>query len=149
MSIIVIDSIMGSGKTTWARKELLEKQVDKNFLYITPYLEEINRMTENNEYVNREMVQPKPTGKSKLDNIVDLLNYQMDIVSTHELFRRFDDRCKEALKRNKYTLILDEVLSAVEPYQFAGKQDFEYLLNNHDISAETGRCQSAEAVRLL
>lgn len=133
MSIIVIDSIMGSGKTTWARKELLEKQLDRNFLYITPYLEEINKMTENNEYVNREMVQPKPTGKSKLDNIVDLLNYQMDIVSTHELFRRFDDRCKEALKRNKYTLILDEVLSAVEPYQFAGKQDFEYLLNNGDI----------------
>lgn len=134
MSIIVIDSIMGSGKTTWARQELLEKQLDRNVLYITPYLDEINKMTENNDYVKREMVQPKPTGKSKLDNIVDLLNYQMDIASTHELFRRFDDRCKEALRRNKYTLILDEVLSAVEPYQFAGKQDFEYLLKNQDIA---------------
>ena len=43
--IIVIDSIMGSGKTTWAKQELLEKQIDRNFLYITPYLDDIDTIT--------------------------------------------------------------------------------------------------------
>lgn len=135
-NVIVVDSLMGSGKTTWAKKELLEKQFDKNFLYITPYLDDIDAVTKNNynhKNLKRDMVQPKPMGKSKLDNIVDLLNAQFDIASTHELFRRFDDRCKEALKNNKYTLILDESLTAVEPYKFSGKQDFEYLINNKDI----------------
>ena len=96
-NVIVVDSLMGSGKTTWAKKELLEKQFDKNFLYITPYLDDKDAVTKNNynhKNLKRDMVQPKPMGKSKLDNIVDLLNAQFDIASTHELFRRFDDRCK-------------------------------------------------------
>lgn len=134
--VIIVDSLMGSGKTTWAKKKLIEKQSDKNFLYITPYLDDIDAITKNNhnhENLKRDMVQPKPMGKSKLDNIVDLLNAQFDIASTHELFRRFDDRCKEALKNNKYTLILDESLTAVEPYKFSGKEDFEYLIGNKDI----------------
>lgn len=138
--VIVVDSLMGSGKTTWAKRELLEKQLDTNFLYITPYLDDIDAITKNNqnhENLKRDMVQPKPMGKSKLDNIVDLLNAQFDIASTHELFRRFDDRCKEALRNNKYTLILDESLTAVEPYSFAGKQDFEYLISNKDIIVDS------------
>ncbi len=137
--IIVVDSLMGSGKTTWCKRELLEKQLDKNFLLITPYLDEVESLTtDNHNYQNlrREMVQPKPMGKSKLDNLVELLNAQFDIVSTHELLRRFDDRCKDALKNNKYTLILDESLTAVEPYTFTGEQDFEYLVNNHDITVD-------------
>lgn len=65
-----------------------------------------------------------------------MLNGEFDIASTHELFRRFDDRCKEALRNHKYTLILDEALTAVEPYSFTKKQDFEYLLQNKDISVD-------------
>ena len=134
--IIVIDSIMGSGKTTWAKQELLEKQIDRNFLYITPYLDDIDTITKNNhnhENLNRNMVQPRVMGKSKLDNIVELLNGEFDIASTHELFRRFDGRCKNALKNHKYTLILDESLTAVQPYFFEKEQDFEYLLKNKDV----------------
>jgi hypothetical protein len=82
------------------------------------------------------MYQPKTKGKGKLGNIVDLLNYQTDISATHELFRRFDNRCQEALKNNPYTLILDEALTAVEPYHFAGKEDFEYLVQNKDVEVD-------------
>lgn len=132
--IYVVDSIMGSGKTTWAKLELLERQTNRNFLYVTPYIDDVEKMTDKNDgSLKREMYQPKPRGKSKLDNIVELLNGEFDIASTHELFRRFDERCKNALQEHKYTLVLDEALTAVEPYHFQGKEDFEYLLSKGDV----------------
>lgn len=121
---------MGSGKTTWTIKELLNKNLDKNILYITPYLDEVNRIK---NATNRTIIEPVNKGSGKLENIAKLLTNQMDIASTHALFRRFDQKCKEALKDNEYTLVLDETLTAVEPYRFTGKDDYKYLLQNGDI----------------
>lgn len=129
-TITVIDSVMGSGKTSWTIKELLNKNLDENILYITPYLNEVKRIK---NATSRTIIEPVNKGSGKLGNIAKLLTNQMDIASTHELFRRFDKKCKEALKENEYTLILDETLTAVEPYHFTGKQDYQYLLKNNDI----------------
>lgn len=128
--ITVIDSIMGSGKTSWVIDELLNKNLDKNLLYITPYLDEVSRIKNT---TSRKIVEPINKGNGKIGNIAKLLANQADIASTHELFRRFDENCKSALKENEYTLILDETLTAVEPYHFTKKDDYKYLLKNQDI----------------
>lgn len=122
---------MGSGKTSWFIDEILNKNTEENILYITPYLSEIERIQ---SLTTRRIASPENKGKGKLDNLSKLLSNQMDIAATHELFRRFDDKCKNALKENDYTLILDETLTAVEPFHFTKKDDFQYLLNNHDIT---------------
>lgn len=127
--ITVIDSIMGSGKSTWAI-DFINANQDKNFLYITPYLDETDRL---NEATNHRLIRPINKGRGKLDDIKNLLQAQADIASTHELFKRFDDNCKDALQLNDYTLIIDEALTAVEPFIFAEKQDYEYLIKNGDI----------------
>lgn len=124
---------MGSGKTSWAVNELLNKAQEENVLYITPYLSEIDRIK---KATTRTMVSPENKGKGKIGNIAEMLNNQMDIASTHELFRRFDNKCKAALKENSYTLILDETLTAVEPYHFEKKDDYLYLLGKGDISVD-------------
>lgn len=130
---------MGSGKTSWCFQELFNHNLDKNILYITPYLSEIESPDGRipklyaEGKIKRKLFTPKNQGSGKLDNISELLNSQMDIASTHALFRRFDDKCKQALADNEYTLILDETLTAVEPYQFEGKDDYKYLINNNDI----------------
>lgn len=124
---------MGSGKTTWCINEMLNKNYNENILYITPYLAEIERIKEQS---SRKIYSPENKGKGKIGNIADLINNQMDIASTHELFRRFDNNCKKALQENEYTLILDETLTAVEPYHFTGKDDYKYLLANHDIEVD-------------
>lgn len=121
---------MGAGKTTWTIEELLNKNLNENILYVTPYLNEVKRIK--NE-TTRKIIEPVNKGRGKIENISKLLSNQMDIASTHELFRRFDSNCKTALMENNYTLILDETLTAVEPYHFAGKQDYLYLLENNDI----------------
>lgn len=121
---------MGSGKTTWAIENLLNKNLDGNVLYITPYLKEIERIK---DITSRKMFEPENKGSGKIGNIAKLIANQTDIASTHELFRRFNEECKELLKENKYTLILDETLTAIEPYHFSGKDDYTYLLQHSDI----------------
>ena len=137
--ITVIDAIMGAGKTTWAKEELIYKDLDRNILYITPFLETTEQIARDAwTKVGRRIATPKNKGQGKIGNLAELLDNAYDIAATHELFRRFDTNCKEALERNKYTLIMDETLDAVESYKFTEKDDFEYLLNKHDIEVDNG-----------
>ncbi len=130
ISVTVVDSIMGSGKTSWVINEILNKNFERNILYITPYLDEVQRVK---DISKRKIYEPQCMGTSKLENISKLLSQQMDIASTHELFKRFDDNCKQALKDNKYTLILDKTLTAVTPYKFKNSDDFKYLIGKEEI----------------
>ncbi len=122
---------MGTGKTTWAIDTLFREKSDCSILYIAPTLDEDERIKQKS---TRDFYLPENRGSGKIGNIAKLLNSGVDIASTHELFRRFDKKCKDALNRNKYILVLDETISAVEQYHFQGKEDFLYLLENHDIT---------------
>lgn len=55
-------------------------------------------------------------------------------ISTHALFMKLTTDCKDALKRGKYTLFLDETIAAIEPYDLAHKDDINYLLSKGSIS---------------
>ena len=123
---------MGSGKTSWIIERMKSNQ-NENILYITPFLPEDERIVQA-LHGFRDIKQPQHKGSGKLGNIAKLLESQMDIASTHELFRRFDERCKKALKENEYTLIVDEALTAVEQYRWDKKEDFKYLLEKNDIN---------------
>lgn len=129
--ITVIDSLMGTGKTSWAISELLDKNPDRRVMYITPYLSEISRIMKSTE---RDMYTPSDSYGNKLSDIIKLLSQGKDIISTHALFRRFDESCKTELKKHKYTLILDEALNAVEKFTFQHKGDFDFLLEKGQIA---------------
>ena len=145
---------MGSGKTSWAFQELFNKNLDENILYISPFLSEIEG--ENGRIpqaikcgeIMRDIVTPKNMGCGKLGNIANLLTNQMDIASTHALFRMFDDDCKQALSDNDYTLILDETLDCVERYSFGRKEkkttktkekreDMQFLIEQKQIEIDS------------
>lgn len=135
---------MGSGKTSWAFQDLFNKHLDENILYISPFLCEIEgengripQAIKDGKITGRQILTPKNKGAGKLGNIANLINNQMDIASTHALFRMFDEDCKQALRDNDYTLILDETLDCVEPYFFKAKDDAEELLAKHDIEIDS------------
>ncbi len=121
--ITVIDSLMGSGKTSWAIQHINKNSKD-NFLYITPFLDEVQRIIDN---TNRNFKQPINKGKGKLEAINELLSCQYDVASTHELFKHLDEKSKENIKSGHYTLILDEVLNVVEPYDSIKRNDLDVL----------------------
>lgn len=137
-SVVVVDSIMGSGKTSWAM-QYINEHTDENILYVTPYKTETERIQAN---VHRPIHLPMHIGtKTKLENISKLLSYGTDIATTHELFKHFDDVCRQALTENKYTLFLDEAIVPVTQFVLEHKDDMLYLQKTNDISIddETGR----------
>ena len=114
---------MGSGKTSWSIQHINRNTFD-NFLYITPFLDEVNRIIKNS---NRDFKQPINKGNGKLDSINELLACQSDIASTHELFKHLDEESRENIKEGHYTLILDEVLNVIEPYDNIRNDDMKLL----------------------
>ncbi|MCD7904073.1 MAG: DEAD/DEAH box helicase family protein [Clostridiales bacterium] len=121
--VTVVDSIMGSGKTSWAIQHMKENP-DDNFLYITPYLDEVQRIIDKTE---RDFKQPINKGNGKLDSLNGMIACQEDIAFTHELFKHLDENSRESIKNNHYTLILDEVLEVITPYNDIRKDDIKVM----------------------
>ena len=108
--ITVVDSIMGSGKSSWAIQKMNEDH-DGNYIYITPFLSEVQRIKENCS--SKRFIEPKNLGHGKLDSFNDLLKKEKNIASTHALFKMADEDTRDLIKANDYTLILDEVMDVV------------------------------------
>lgn len=130
--VTVIDSVMGSGKTSWAI-DYMNTAIDENILYITPFKTEIARVQQ--AVTMKDMKTPKVLGKNhyKMDDLKDLLGLHEDIASTHKLFSSLETETAELIRQGEYILILDETLGAVEPYEGVKKADIDYLLKNKSI----------------
>jgi hypothetical protein len=117
-NILVLDSHPGSGKTTWAIQKMNRERNDR-FIYITPYLTEVKRIQESCEGMNFVAPEPKFNGeiKSKMADFSRAIMEGRNIVSTHALFSALNDETIEMIYINGYTLILDEVMNVVEPFE--------------------------------
>lgn len=123
--ITIIDSIMGSGKTSWAIQYMNSSPRFKKFIYITPFLNEVERVLNSSV---RKFAQPESKkGGTKLDNLKDLIYKGEDIVSTHALFQRMDNELIELFEMQGYTLILDEVMNVIDQVKIS-KDDLQLLL---------------------
>jgi len=112
---------MGSGKTQAAIKMMNTN--NEKYMYITPYLSEVERIIRS--CPNKNFKQPERYG-TKINGIKDLLRKKSNIVTTHALFRLFDDEIIEMCK--EYVLIMDEVTDVIEPY-YIGRKDLDVLLD--------------------
>lgn len=110
MNISVCDSIMGSGKTN-AAINLMNNDEKGRYIFITPYLDEVERIKA--ECGGKRFVSPENKGRGKLDNLHTLLADGRNIASTHALFSAYTPKTCELLEKGGYTLILDEVFGVV------------------------------------
>ncbi len=108
----IIDSLMGSGKTT-AMITHVNLHEEKNYLFITPFLGEIDRIK---AMAKVPFFDPVNHGNGKLDNLKYLLSEGRNIAATHSLFLMADNETEDLIKTGGYTLILDETLDVVSPY---------------------------------
>lgn len=134
--IKVIDAICGAGKTSWAIQEMNNNK-NKKFMYITPYLPEVERIIAN---VDRDFLQPERKGNGrengKMASFEKLISYNCNIASTHALFQDYNVDKKEILVNGKYTLILDEVMDVIETVKDIKQGDIAILLNECIISVD-------------
>lgn len=141
-NIIVIDSIMGSGKTTWAI-QYMRSEVDnlhKSFIYIAPYLTEIDRIQQSLPEMDFKQPLTKNSKGSKIEGIKTLLRARENIATTHKLFQMFDLEVLELLRKHNYTLILDEVIEVVEKFEFS-EEDEEILTEAKVLAVENNWLQ--------
>ena len=130
--VTVIDSIMGSGKTTSAINMINNSSDDVRFIYITPYLDEVSRIIQS--CPEKKFKQPRNNGGTKLEDIKNLINKGNNIVSTHALFKKFNKETIELAYINNYVLIMDEVADVVEVYSEEIKENgVDRLIAKEDI----------------
>lgn len=133
--IKIVDMIMGSGKTSSAINYINAAPPDERFLFITPYLKEMERVQA--ACPTKNFQEPKEIG-TKLNGIKHLISRGTNIVSTHSLFQRFDNEVIDMCRTQNYTLIMDEVTDVVEKYDIS-KEDFKILTENFvDIDEASG-----------
>lgn len=139
-NINIVDSIMGSGKTSWAIQFMDTTDTEMKFIYITPFLSEVERIK--SSIKSRKFVEPINKGNGKLDSLKQLILNECNIVSTHALFQSADEEIISLLKASNYTLILDEVMNVIEQLDLK-EDDLQLLIKNEmiQVDANTGLIQ--------
>lgn len=129
-NIRVVDALMGKGKTSWAIQHINESTDEKRFIFITPYLEEVERIKQG--VTSRRMVSPESKqGKwTKKQDLKKLLFKEKDIVATHALFKKIDDETIDLIRMGNYTLILDEVVEVLKELEVS-EHDYATLFKDY------------------
>jgi len=131
--ITVVDARMGRGKSSAAIRYMNEHKSEKRFLYITPFLTEVDRIC---EYCDFD--QPDDESYSKSSKLKFYLRYGQNIAASHSLFNLIDEEAVELIRKKNYTLILDESISAIRKIQ-ACKREVEVVQNEFATLDEEGR----------
>lgn len=125
MMNLIIDSIMGSGKTTWVISHM-NRNPRRKFIFVTPFLTEDARIKNGCPSLN--FVEPDGTF-SKLSDIRKLIAEGKNVATTHALLSQWIPTAKDEdnLRRWNYTLILDEALEVIQPVQEFNANDLSIL----------------------
>jgi hypothetical protein len=134
-NVHVLDSICGSGKTESMIKYINNSKKEDKFLYITPYLTEVQRIIDS--CPSKHFKQPEVYG-TKMTGIKFLFRNGLNIVTTHSLFMSFNEEIIDLTKLYGYTLIMDEVSNVVEPMKIT-KSDSDIILKDYVILGEDNK----------
>lgn len=128
IEVNIVDELMGKGKTSAAINFINESPDDVHFLYITPYLTEVRRIIDS--CPSKKFKQPDKIKGTKVNGIKELFDKKENIVSTHSLFRYFDEEIIDLAYTNNYVLIMDEVTDVIEQY-YISNDDLKNILENY------------------
>lgn len=115
----VCDAIMGTGKSSAAIRYLNEHSEDK-FIYITPYLDEANRIKKGCPTLH--FVEPsnklKEYNFKKSLHTAALIKEGRNITTTHQAFKGYTQATLDEIKAQGYTLIVDENVDVLATFEF-------------------------------
>lgn len=128
--VTVVDARMGRGKTTAAIRYMNENKDSRRFIFITPYLSEVDRICETCDFE-----QPESDTLTKTAILKHYLLAKKNIATTHALFYLMNEEMLEIARRNNYSLIIDEAVCTIERINITSK-DFDLvatcLTTEHD-----------------
>ena len=115
--IRVCDAIMGNGKSS-AAITYLNEHSDQKFIYITPYLEEAERIKKGcpKLYFVEPSDKIKDYQYKKSVHTAALVAQGRNIATTHQAFRGYTAETLEMIRQQGYTLIIDENCEVLESF---------------------------------
>jgi hypothetical protein len=138
MSVTVIDSIMGAGKTSYGIQLMMEAPVNQKFIYITPFLTEVDRIKKALPERNFKEPNTKQGHGTKMKSFKKLVGSGDNIVTTHSLFAMVDQELKDLLEWENYILVIDEVQDVISQLKTIKKDDVKTMLLAGMVEIEEG-----------
>lgn len=132
-TIRVVDACMGRGKTSAAAAYMASMKGKRNFLYITPYLDEVDRICDMCDFS-----QPDTERGAKILDLKSMFRAGKDIASTHALFYLLDAEALELIRERKYSIIIDESIEMIRRENIS-KKDFDLIIQHLAKVEENGR----------
>lgn len=123
--IFVLDALCGAGKSS-AMLVAIKHNLDKRWLYITPFLSEVEERVPDAVPEANFRIPSRDKG-SKLEDIKELIKKGENIASTHALFKMLDKQAVDMLLDKGYRIVIDEAVDAIS--------EFREGLNKADIHA--------------
>ena len=127
MILKVVDAGCGVGKTTSMINFINDSPNDNKFLYITPFLTEVERIKISCSSKNFQEPAELPT---KTEDLLRLVEKGYNIVSTHALFKKLTDKVLDLTQFNNYTLIIDEAADVIEEIEIT-KNDLKTIITEY------------------
>jgi len=131
-TITVVDARMGRGKSSAAIRYMNRHKGTKRFLYITPYLNEVDRICEQCDFD-----QSDSDYMSKSTELKVHMRNGKNIAATHSLFYLMDEEALDLVRANNYSLIVDESIQVIERLNITDK-DFSLIIGQLADEDENG-----------
>lgn len=112
----VVDARMGRGKTSAAIRYMNERRGEQRFMFITPYLTEVERVRDACGFI-----EPKSENQTKTADLRRLLHEGRSVSMTHALFYLMDRSMMNVLRERGYALIVDESLDLISRLNISAK----------------------------
>ena len=127
MILKVVDAGCGVGKTTAMINYINQDKDNNKFLYITPFLTEVERVKNACKDKNFQEPAELPT---KTEDLLRLVEKGYNIVSTHALFKKLTDKVLDLTQFNDYILIIDEAADVLEEIDIT-KNDLKTIITEY------------------
>lgn len=122
-TVTVVDARMGRGKTSAAIRYMNENRRDRRFLFVTPYLTEVERIR-----IRCDFDEPDGDLGTKSSNLKRKMRLGRNVSMTHALFYLMDIEALELARDKGYSLIIDESINVIDKIPTSSK-DFNIILS--------------------
>lgn len=148
MKIHLVDSIPGSGKSTWMLsqfKQWSDSGRYDQFVYVSPLLSEVGGERVGNKFKDGRIQEalpdmdfrfPVPLKGSKREHVKRLVMEGKNLSCTHSLFCSIDSDTRDLLRDRKNVLVIDESLYAIEHYKGVSRQTVKNMLDSGEIGVD-------------
>lgn len=140
----VLDELCGTGKTH-AIIDWMHRNPTKRYLFVSPLLSEIEeRIIPECSELGFKQPESGEGGRTKSEHLTELLREGHNIAFTHRLYTSMTTLHMQIIKEQRYTLIIDEEVSMIEPLESSSggnsgytNSDLKYLYNDGKVSVDS------------